>query len=103
MIPEAAFLLAAVLGGCAGQHKSLDDVNDDKVQIARAANGDADFIAIVPNRRTVMFNGDLQFDRLSLIGSRLKQIGCREPRLLREKAQDEGGNRVVYYSAWKCG
>jgi hypothetical protein len=99
----AALLLAAALAACAGQHKSLGDVNDDKAQITRAANGDADFIAMVPNRRTVMFNGDLWADRVSLVSSRLKLIGCREPRMLREQAQGEGGDRVVYWSAWKCG
>jgi len=96
-------LLGLALGGCNPTAHSMNDVSDDNVEIWRPGSGDADFIAAVANRQTLLFNGNLRADRISLVGSRLKSLGCRYPRLLREKAEDEGGNHILYYSAWKCG
>jgi len=96
-------LLALAPAGCNSSAGSTNDVSDSNIEIWRAASGDADFIAAVTNRQTLLFNGNLRADRVSVVGSRLKALGCRDPRLLREKAEDEGGNRILYYSAWKCG
>lgn len=96
-------LLALALAGCNPSARSSNDVSDNNIEIWRAASGDADFIAAVANRQTFLFNGNLRADRVSVVGSRLKSLGCRDPRLLREKAEDEGSNHILYYSAWKCG
>jgi hypothetical protein len=103
----AALVVAALLPACGGG-KGIADVNDDTVQIMASSAPDADFLALFLNRRTVLFNGDLPVDRLHVIGSRLKLIGCRDPRLVRERAEEQegtwsfGGKRIVYYSDWRC-
>jgi hypothetical protein len=98
--------LAALLWGCASQ--SVDQVSDDTVQIIPSGGG-ADFLVLFLNRWSLLFNGDLPADRQRIIASRLKSTGCRDPRMLRERAEDQQGSwsfgrkRVVYYSEWKCG
>ncbi|HXZ01456.1 MAG TPA: hypothetical protein VEI03_15785 [Stellaceae bacterium] len=108
-MPKAlAFLfLALLLSGCAD--KSATEVSDDTIQVLRSYSGDADFLVLFLNRRTFLYNGDLPADRVSLTVSRLKSVGCREPRRLRERAEEQEGTwsfgrkRVIYYSEWKCG
>ena len=95
--------LGLPLAGCAPPAGAPNDAGDGTIEIWRAPRGDADFIAAVANRHTFLFNGNLRADRISVVGSRLKALGCREPRLLREKAEDEGNDHIFYYSAWKCG
>ena len=90
--------IAVALAGCGGAPGSASD----PIQIYPDSSGNADFIAVVPNQQSLIFNGSLRADRISVVGSRLKSMGCRDPRMLRESAENEGGNRVVYYSAWKC-
>jgi hypothetical protein len=106
-----ALLLLVVglaLAGCAPVRSSANDASDDTVQIWRPGTDDADFISAVLNRQTLMFNGDLWADRISVVGARLKSLGCRDPRLVREKAEalegtwSSGRKRVLYYGAWKC-
>ena len=100
-------IVALALAGC-GSSGRTDDGSDDTVQIWRPGNGDADFIAAVLNRQTLLFNGDLRADRISLVGARLKSLGCRHPSLLREKSEELDGTwsfgrkRLLYYGAWKC-
>ena len=96
-------LLGLALAGCGSSAPAAKNGLDNSIEIWRAPSGDADFIAAVANRHTLIFNGDLHADRVNVIGARLKLLGCRDPRFLREKAEDEGGNHVLYYSAWKCG
>jgi hypothetical protein len=101
-------VVALALAGCASPSRAPGDVSDENIEIWRPGNDDADFIAAVLNRQTVMFNGDLRADRISVVGSRLKSLGCRDPRLLREKAEELDGTwsfgrkRILYYGAWKC-
>lgn len=100
-------LLAASLPGCAA--KGPDDVSDETVSIVRSRAPDADFFAMFLNRQTFLFNGDLPADRQRVIGARLRTLGCRDPRLMREKPEEQDGSwsfgrkRVVYLSEWKCG
>ena len=101
--PVLLLLLGLPLAGCGSSAPAPNNGRDNGIEIWRAGSGDADFIAAVANRHTLLFNGDLHADRISVVGSRLKLLGCREPRLLREKAEDEGSNHILYYSAWKCG
>ena len=103
----AALLIALLLPTCRGTR--LGNVNDDTVQILPDQAPDADFLVLFLNRRTLLFNGDLPYDRLRVTGSRLKSMGCRDPRMLRERAEEQdgtwsfGGKRIIYYSEWKCG
>ena len=102
----ACLLLAAALSGCAAQ--SDREESDDTVQILSTRSNDANYLVLFLNRETFLYNGDLPADRIGIIASRLKRIGCREPRLLREQPQPQGGTwmfgrpRIVYYSEWKC-
>jgi hypothetical protein len=102
----AALLIALLLPTCSGT--GLGNVNDDTVQILPDQAPDADFLVLFLNRRTLLFNGDLPYDRLNVTSSRLKSMGCRGPRMLRERAEQQdgtwsfGGKRVIYYSEWKC-
>ncbi len=99
-------LLAAALAGCAPQ--SAGQASDDTVQLLPTREDDANFLVLFLNRQTLLYNGDLPADRVHIIASRLKSVGCSEPRLLREKAEPQSGTwsfgrpRIVYYSEWKC-
>jgi hypothetical protein len=105
----AALLIVFLLPACSGGGKGLGPVNDDSVQIMPDEAPDADFLVMFLNRQTLLFNGDLPYDRLHVTGSRLKSMGCRDPRMLRERAEEQdgrwsfGGKRIIYYSEWKCG
>ena len=96
-----------MLAGCFGG-KTADAVSDDTVAIY-PGSGNADYLVMFLNRQTLMINGDLAADRLRVTSSRLKQLGRREPRMLKEKAEDQGGTwsfgrpRVLYSSLWRCG
>lgn len=102
----AWFLVVALLQGCAPQSPSA--ASDDTVQVLRSYSGDADFLVMFLNRRTLLYNGDLYADRFHITVARLNSVGCRDPRLLRERAETQDGSwafgrkRVVYYSEWKC-
>lgn len=103
----ALLLLAALpLQACAPQ--SPNEVSDDTVQVLPTRSGDADFLVLFLNRQALLYNGDLPADRVRVTASRLKSMGCREPRLLRERAEAQDGTwsfgrpRVLYYSEWKC-
>jgi hypothetical protein len=102
----AALLLAALLPACGGGKGA--DMNDETVQIMASRAPDANFLVLFLNRRTVFFNGDLPADRLHVTSSRLKLMGCRDPRLVRERAEEQEGTwsfgvkRIVYYSDWRC-
>jgi hypothetical protein len=104
----AALLLALLVPACSGGSKGTGDVSDNIVQIMPDQSPDADFLVMFLNRQTVMINGDLPFDRLRVTGARLKTMGCRDPRMLRERAEEQdgtwplGGKRIIYYSEWKC-
>lgn len=108
-MPKALVLLlvAALLPGCARQ--SAAGASDDTVELLPKHSGDADFLVLFLNRETLLYNGDLPADRMRITVSRLKSVGCREPRRLRERAEEQEGTwsfgrkRIVYYSEWKCG
>ncbi len=99
-------LVLALLGGCAG--KSAGETSDDIVEIMRDEAPIGDFIAMFSNRPTFLVNGDLPADRRNVIGARLKRLGCRDPRLIRERAEEQEGTwsfgrkRMLYLSEWKC-
>lgn len=99
--------LVAFLSACAAQ--SPNDVSDDTVEILPDNRPDANVLVLFLNRQTLLFNGDLAADRQSVTVARLKQMGCREPRLVREKAERQEGTwsfgrpRIVYISEWGCG
>ncbi len=101
-------VLFAALAGCLAGGRTPDAVSDDTVQIY-PGGADEDYLVLFLNRQTLMINGDLAADRYRVASSRLKQIGCREPRMVREKAENREGSwsfgrpRVVYYSQWQCG
>jgi hypothetical protein len=103
----ALLVLAVWLQGCSPQ--SLAAASDDTVELLPSRAPDADYLVLFLNRQTLLYNGDLFADRLHVAASRLKSVGCREPRLLREQPQPQGGTwafgrpRIVYYSEWKCG
>jgi hypothetical protein len=103
-----ALLAALSLAGCSGK-KALDALNDDTMEVMRDRASDADLLVGFLNRRTLLFNGDIQADRISVISSRLKNAGCRDPVMRREHAEEQDGTwsfgrkRVVYYSEWTCG
>ena len=67
-----------------------------------------DFLAIFSNRPSLLFNGYLPTDRRNVIGARLKRLGCRDPRLVRQRAEEQEGTwsfdrkRILYLSEWKC-
>jgi hypothetical protein len=96
-------VIAGLLWGCAS-----NTVNEDPVQIIPTSGGNADFMAMFLNRQTLIYNGDVWADRQHIISSRLKTMGCREPRMLGERAEEQEGTwafgrkRIVYYSEWKC-
>jgi len=100
-------LAALLLPGCAPQTPA--QASDDTVQLYPSRAGDADFLVLFLNRQTLLYNGDLPADRVRIAVSRLKSVGCREPRLLRERGEAQQGTwslgrpRVLYYSEWKCG
>jgi hypothetical protein len=99
-------LVAAALAGCAAQ--SAEQASDDGIQILPIREDDANFLVLFLNRQTLLYNGDLPADRVHIIASRLKSVGCSAPRLVREKAEPQSGTwsfgrqRIVYYSEWKC-
>lgn len=99
-------LLAATLWGCASQDPGA--VSDDTVEILRGHGDEANFLVMFLNRQTLLYNGDVPADRVHIIASRLKSVGCRDPRLLHESAEKQPGTwsfgrpRVIYYSEWKC-
>jgi hypothetical protein len=103
----ALLLVAFLLPGCA--QRSAAEVSDDTVELLPNRSGDADFLVLFLNRETLLYNGDLSADRIRITVSRLKSVGCREPRRLRERAEEQEGTwsfgrkRVIYYSDWKCG
>ncbi|MGO8918305.1 MAG: hypothetical protein ACLQJR_20590 [Stellaceae bacterium] len=103
----AVFLVAMLLQGCA--QKSAGEASDDTVELLPSHSGGQDFLVLFLNRQTLLYNGDLPGDRVRIIVSRLKSVGCREPRLLRERPEEQDGTwsfgrkRVIYYSDWKCG
>ncbi len=94
----------ALLCGCAS--KGIDQISDDTVEII--PNGNGDFLVMFLNRQTLMFNGDLAADRQRIVASRLKSTGCRDPRILRERGDEQPGSwafgrkRILYYSEWTC-
>ena len=98
-------VLAVALAGCASG--TADAVSDETVQIFPDRGGE-DYLVMFLNRQTLMINGDLPADRSRVTSARLKLIGCREPRMIREKAESREGSwsfgrpRVVYYSQWRC-
>jgi hypothetical protein len=47
--------------------------------------------ATFSNRPSLLFNSDLPADRRNVIGARLKRLGCRDPRLVRERAEEQEG------------
>lgn len=100
----AALIVAAALPACGAK-----EVNDNTVQIMSSGSADADYLVLFLNRRTILYDGDLPADRLRVTGSRLKIMGCREPHLVRERAEEQdgtwplGGKRIVYLSDWRCG
>ena len=100
-------LCAALLPGC--QSQTPAQASDETVQLYSSRSGDADYLVLFLNRQTLLYNGDLPADRLRITVSRLKSVGCREPRLLRERGEAQEGTwsfgrqRVLYYSEWKCG
>jgi hypothetical protein len=102
----AALLIVCLLPTCSGG-KGQSTV-DDTIQILPDQALDADFLVMILNRQTLLFNGDLPHDRLSVTGAKLKSMGCRDPRMLRERAEEQdgtwsfGGKRIIYYSEWKC-
>ena len=99
-------LTLALIGGCAS--KSIDELSDDTVEIIPTGSGGGDFLVMFLNRQTLMYNGDLAADRRRIVASRLKSTGCRDPRLLRERGDEQPGSwafgrkRVMYYSEWTC-
>jgi uncharacterized protein HemY len=103
-----AFLAALALGACSGK-QAAEALNDDTMSVMRDRAGDADLLVGFLNRRTLLFNGDIQADRISVISARLKNAGCRSPVMRREHAEEQDGTwsfgrkRVVYYSEWTCG
>ena len=106
---RATLLLLATLAllcGCAS--RSIDQVSDDTVEIIPTGGGGADFLVMFLNRQTLMYNGDLASDRQRIVASRLKSTGCRDPRILRERGDEQPGSwafgrkRLVYYSEWTC-
>jgi len=103
----AVLLVAVLLQGCA--QKNAGEASDDTIELLRNRSGDADFLVLFLNRETLLYNGDLPADRVRITVSRLKSVGCREPRRLRERAEEQDGTwsfgrkRVIYYSEWKCG
>jgi hypothetical protein len=100
-----ALLTALLLPACGHGKGGIDD---DTVQVVASQSSDANFLVLFLNRQTLLFNGDLAFDRQRVTSSRLKSMGCRDPRMLRERGEEEdgtwtfGGKRIVYYSEWKC-
>lgn len=103
----ACLLVLLLLQGCA--RETANEASDDTVELLPSHSGGADFLVLFLNRSTLLYNGDLPADRINITASRLKIVGCREPRRLREwaEAQDgtwsSGRKRIVYYSEWKCG
>ena len=97
-------VIAGLLWGCVAKSGS----SDDPVEIIPTSGGNADFLAMFLNRQTLLYNGDVWADRQHVISSRLKTMGCREPRMLRERAEVQEGTwsfgrkRIVYYSEWTC-
>lgn len=104
LLPLALLLLLAA--GCAA--RSLDDVSDDMVQILPDRGKSGDFLVMFLNRQTMLVNGDLAADRINVTRARLLEAGCRDPHLLREKAEPQEGTwsfgrkRVIYLSEWAC-
>lgn len=102
----AALLLALWLAGCATQ--SPGSASDDTVELLPSHSDGADFLVLFLNRETLLYNGDLAADRRHITIGRLQSVGCRDPRLLRERAEEQDGTwsfgrkRVIYYSEWKC-
>lgn len=100
----ASLLVALLLGSCTP--KSADQISDETVQIIPTGNGE--FLAVFLNRQTLLFNGDLPADRERIIAARLQTAGCRDPRVLQEHAEDQGGTwsfgrkKILYYSEWRC-
>ncbi|HUC64466.1 MAG TPA: hypothetical protein VMA53_03485 [Stellaceae bacterium] len=96
-------VVAGLLWGCAS-----NSANDDPVQIVPTRDGNADYLAMFLNKQTLLYNGDVWADREHIITSRLKNMGCRKPRMLRERAEQADGTwafgrqRIVYYSEWEC-
>jgi hypothetical protein len=99
-------LVLALIAGCAPE--SAGEASDSTVQILPTREGDANYLVLFLNRQTLLYNGDLAADRVSVTASRLKRVGCREPRLLREQAEPQSGrwslgrSRILYVSEWKC-
>jgi hypothetical protein len=102
----APLLVALLLHGCAPQ--SAASASDDTVELLPSHSGGADFLVLFLNRETFLYNGDLAADRQHITIARLRSVGCRDPRLLRERAEVQDGTwsfgrqRVIYYSEWKC-
>jgi hypothetical protein len=96
-------VIAGLLWGCASTSG-----NEDPVQIVPTRDRNADFLAMFLNRQTLLYNGDVWADRQHIISSRLKTMGCRDPRMLGERAEEQPGTwsfgrkRIVYYSEWAC-
>jgi hypothetical protein len=97
-------IVAGLLWGCVSQTGS----NDDPVQIVPTRDRNADYLAMFLNKQTLLYNGDVWADRQHIISSRLKNMGCREPQMLGERAEEQDGTwsfgrkRIVYVSEWKC-
>lgn len=102
-------LVSALLLLAACATRSTDEVSDDTVEILPDNQQDADYLVLFLNRQSFLYNGDLASDRQNVTAARLKEIGCRRPRLVREKAERQDGTwafgrpRIVYYSEWSCG
>ena len=92
----------------AAPRKAPASVSDDTVEVLPSHYDGADFLVLFLNRETLLYNGDLAADRRHITIGRLQSVGCRDPRLLRERAEEQGGTwsfgrkRVIYYSEWKC-
>jgi hypothetical protein len=100
------FVLATLFAGCAPE--TAREASDSTVEILPTRDDDANYLVLFLNRQTLLYNGDLAADRISVTASRLKNMGCREPRLLREQAEPQSGSwrfgrsRILYVSEWKC-
>lgn len=84
------------------------DASDDIADIIPSRAPGVDFFVMFSNRPSLLINGDLPADRRSVIGARLKRLGCRDPRMLRERAEPRDGTwalgrpKMVYASEWVC-
>ncbi len=98
--------IAALSAGCS----PLDagDASDEMADIMPSRAPGVDYLVIFSNRPNLLINGDLLADRKNVTGARLKRLGCRDPRMLHERAEPQEGSwplgrqKMLYYSEWTC-